>query len=272
MERIEVVLSTTHVDRHNERFSVGALESMVEQVQSNIFPMGVEHDPRIPPVGRIVDAELREREDGEYQVVGTVEIFESGDEIPSLDRDRTVPVRSPDTEGLQAVYDRSYRGEDDQQTIKELVEILGTEPKEEGKKSYEVLSVLTIAGLFMVGRIAGGFFKEMGADAYKSFKSKVKGLLDRKADERDERLMKFNPTVKVDDRLVEIEVILTNPTDDEIESFFEEGLQELDDIIPNHIRDESINKIVYEYEGRSITVNFGLREDGIPVSFPSSNS
>lgn len=272
MERNEVILSTTQIDRQNEKFSVDALESMVEQIKSSLYPMGVEHDPRIPPVGRIVDARLRERDDGEYEVVGIVEMFDSPESDPPSVDGRTFPVREPKSKTPQLIYDRSYRDDEDQKTIEEVADILDSRPIEEGKKSYEVLSALTIAGSFALGGIASGFFKSLGEDAYEALKSKIKELLDRKKSERDEYLFRFNPTIEIDDRLVEIDVILTNPSEDDIESFFEDGIPELDNVIPGHVQNENVKKVVYEYEDKSVTVKFGVRKDCVPLTPVSPDS
>lgn len=234
--------------------------------------MGVEHDPRIPPIRRIVDARLREREDGEYEVVGIVEMFDSLESDPPVIDGRPFPVREPESKTPQLIYDRSYRGNEDQRIIEEAAEILNSQPIEEGKKSFEVLSALTIAGSFALGAIASGFFKTLGEDANEALKSKIKELLNRKKSERDEYLFRFNPTIEIDDRLVEVDVILTNPSEDDIESFFEDGLRELDDIVPNHVQDEDVKKIVYEYEDKSVILKFGVRKDCVPLTPISPDS
>ncbi|MFB6230477.1 MAG: hypothetical protein ABEL04_04900 [Salinibacter sp.] len=270
MKEIQAVLATTHVDRHGEKFARSALQGMAERIESKVVPMGVEHDPRVPPQGRIVDAELREREDGEYELVGVMEQFEEGDRVPFLDRE--IPIRQWGDDSPCVVYDRTYRTEQDQETINEIADLLGAESQREGKKAYEVLSVLTIAGKFVAGSIAAGFLAKVGADAYGALKSKVKELMDRKAEETEEYLFKFNPVVRINSRPVEVEVVLTNPTDEDIEAFFEEGIWELDEAISKHAREEAVKRVVYEYEDRTVTVNFCVRKDGAPLMPKSPQS
>jgi hypothetical protein len=53
-----------------------AVEGMVEQLQGRTLPMGVEHDPTQPPVGRILGGELVELDNGEVAVESTIEMFE----------------------------------------------------------------------------------------------------------------------------------------------------------------------------------------------------
>lgn len=270
MEEVQVVLATTHVDRHGEKFARSALEGMAEDLESKVVPMGIEHDPRVPPQGRIVDAWVQERDDGEHELIGVVEQFEQGDEVPLLDRE--IPIRNWGDGNLCVVYDRTYQREGNQEMIREIADLLGSEPRREGKKAWGVLSVLAVGGAFIAGSIASGFFEEIGADAYRLLKSKIKELMSRKAEEEDEYLFKFNPIVEVDGRLVEIEVVLTNPTDEDIEAFFEQGIWELDEIVPKHVQDESIKRIVYEYKDRAVTVEFGVRKDGAPLMPRSSQS
>ncbi len=89
--------------------------------------------------------------------------------------------------------------------------------------------------------------------------------MNRKAEETDERLLIFNPVVEVDGRLVEIKVILTNPTDEDIEKLFDDGLQKLDQILPKHITDNSVRCIVCKFEGQEIELRFGVRKDAAPL-------
>ncbi len=81
MKKVSAILATTHVDRHNEAFAVSALEGMVESLNRSYLPVGVEHDPRVPPIGRVISAEVRKRDDGEFEVAAEIEMFEPGDRV-----------------------------------------------------------------------------------------------------------------------------------------------------------------------------------------------
>ncbi len=269
MREKQVVLATTHVGRDNIEFARSALESTVEQLETEVIPMWIEHDPRIPPHGRIIDAEVREREDGEHELIGRVETYEEEDlkgegRIPLLDR--TIPVGIDEDESGEIIFfNRTFDGEADQRDISEISEALNAEATREEKRSFELLPVLKITGKYALGAIATGFLGKIGADVYDFFKEKVKELMNRKAEETDERLLIFNPVVEVDGRLVEIKVILTNPTDEDIEKLFDDGLQKLDQILPKHITDNSVRCIVYKFEGQEIELRFGVRKDAAPL-------
>jgi hypothetical protein len=73
----EVILATTHIDLHFERFTKNALEQMNEIINGDAKPLVTyDHDMAIPPAGKILESRIELREDGEYQLVATQEFFE----------------------------------------------------------------------------------------------------------------------------------------------------------------------------------------------------
>lgn len=58
MKYHKAITLTTHVDRHGDHFTREALVSMVDQIDKHYIPVNIEHDPRIPPQGRVVGAEV----------------------------------------------------------------------------------------------------------------------------------------------------------------------------------------------------------------------
>jgi hypothetical protein len=81
MRIIRTVMATTHVDRHNERLPLEALQSLKEHVDGAYLPFIFNHDPRCPPMGRVVRSEVTSLADGEHALEGEVEVFESGDSL-----------------------------------------------------------------------------------------------------------------------------------------------------------------------------------------------
>jgi hypothetical protein len=59
-----------------------AVEGMVEQLQGRTLPVGFEHDPTLPPVGRILGGKLIEVGNGEVAVESVIEIFECETRAP----------------------------------------------------------------------------------------------------------------------------------------------------------------------------------------------
>jgi len=133
---------TTHVDRHNERFAMSALEGMVNQANSSYIPMGVEHDPRFPPMGRITHAEISPLPDGEYAVKATFELFDV-DTLRS-DARRSIPLDVREIERFDVAYDRTSQANDARGDIAALAGLAGSEPREMGKKSVEPLAAARI--------------------------------------------------------------------------------------------------------------------------------
>jgi hypothetical protein len=89
MRTVRAVMATTHVDGHNERFSLEALQSMKQHISSAYLPFTFNHDPRCAPMGRVINAEIIALADGEHAIEAEVEVFEPG-RLPALDERRAV--------------------------------------------------------------------------------------------------------------------------------------------------------------------------------------
>ncbi|MCA9935039.1 MAG: hypothetical protein KC415_13990 [Anaerolineales bacterium] len=264
--RAKIRMITSHIDKHNERVSLSALQDLVGLINKQYTPMGVEHDPRIPPVGRVLSAYLEELEDGEFAVDGIAEIFEEGEEIEFRDDGREIPVGEL-SDRLRISPDRSFRNSDDQQLLEEMRALIDGELVPQIKKSVEPISLMILAASFAAGGIASGFLNKIGEDAWDLFKAKLIGLMNRKEQQNKERLLAFEFTVHQDDHLLYLETILANPTESDINKFLEEGLRRLDESTPRFFkRRHYLTKVVFEYKGDQLRVIFGLRKDGVPIS------
>lgn len=259
------IIATSHVDRHQDRMSRGALESLVEQINSQYIPVTVEHDPRNPPLGRIVQAELKELDDGELAVEAIVQFFEPGDKV-EFDEDRSLPIRMPD--GVQIIYDRSYSNEHDQMAIRDIAETVDGGSQEFVKKAIEPLSVLTIAVAVALGNFFGGFFEQVGADAWDLLKQKIKTLIQGRRDQGIDHLLSFQFYTKQDDDQLLVEIVLSNPDDDTIDAFFNSGIEDLDQFIPDLTEaDVRLRKMVLDYSTGRFSVLYGVRRDAAPLFF-----
>lgn len=71
------LLATTHVDGHGMRMSKEALDQAAAQINGPIVPgMGIEHDITLPPIGKLVKAEVRQLPDGEFGVFGEYLLYD----------------------------------------------------------------------------------------------------------------------------------------------------------------------------------------------------
>jgi hypothetical protein len=263
----KIRMITSHIDKQNEQMTLNALQDFARLINQQYTPMGVEHDPRIPPVGRVLSAYIEELEDGEFAVDGIAEIFEEGKEIEFKDDGRETPIREFG-ERLHICPDRSYRAPEDQQLLEEICSLVNGELTPQLKKSIEPISLLIIAASFIAGGIVSGFLNKIGEDTWDLFKAKIVELMRRKQQENKDRLLAFEFTVREGDQTLCLETILTNPSESEINKFMQLGLKELDKRTPRFFKHRHyLRKIVFEYKDGQLRVIFGLRKDGVPISF-----
>jgi len=272
MKIIEAITTTTHVDAHNEQLAREGIDLIVEATNKECIPIWVQHDPRIPPVGRFVSAEARQLPDGELAVVGKGEIWEPGESVPFLS-DQAMPLGKPDHDNLFIRCDRAFASEITAKVREELSALIGTTPEEEVKKAVDPLSILTLGGTFVAGAIAQGFISAMTTDAYNALKVRIKEIFRRRRDaqsERDEKketLLLFKAFVKDNETICVVDVILTDPSDADLDWFFEAGLHQLDDELSKALKNRGrIQRIVVGIEGHKVKIKYGVRSDAVPVA------
>lgn len=273
--RYTAIIANSLPDSHGDRLAKSALDQLAESVRTSLIPMNVEHDPRGGPCGRVVMAEVQERDDGEYEVAAEIEIFE--DDIEKIEDGREIVLnrRYPGGE-LIVTWDRSYRHETDQTLIKELADLMGAETTQEHKKAEEPLSILwLIAGFLGVAgsSFAAGFFGKMGSDSWDLAKKKVGQLMERKAKSHDEYLLIFSTQVghPFHEHVVEVDICLTNPTEDLIDAFWREGTIQLDSVLPLYVECSSeLRKLFFEYDNNGLRLEYGVRSDCAPIKFSQS--
>src|SRR5436190_1912965 len=72
-------VATTQADRQGEQAVANALIGMAEAINAHYIPFMTQHDPRLPPVGRIVDAHVEEIGGGHFALVAAVELWDATD-------------------------------------------------------------------------------------------------------------------------------------------------------------------------------------------------
>jgi hypothetical protein len=272
VERISAILATTHVDRHNEAIALSALEDMVRLVRSAYLPMWNNHDPRLPPLGRVVAAEVRELADGEHAVEAEIELFEEGDEVPIEPNGRRAVVAVQDSDRPTIGWDRAFAGSEDQAVVHEICTILGAEPQEQGKKALEPIAVLTIALTVAASNIAGGFLQKLGADAWDAAKSKLKSLFARRR-AAPAQLLCVAVTVELMGELRLVEVILSEPVESDIDSLSAEVIERAIELArAATIRNPHLLRFVFSYShADGLVVAFAVASNGVPLTFLPDN-
>jgi hypothetical protein len=97
-------------------------------------------------------------------------------------------------------------------------------------------------------------------------KEKLKDIYNRPEIQGQEKLFTFDTTITSGDKSVNVEVIITNPTVDDIQKFFDEGIKQLDQVLPHHFEgDNGFKRIVFEYKADSLEVKFAVLKNGVPV-------
>ena len=267
MRKIRTVMVTTHVDRYNDRFTHEALESMREQIRSSYLPFILNHDPRCPPLGRIIDAEIVTLADGEHALEAEVDLFEAGP-LPPLVGDRSIPLRALPSDSLVLTIDRTFSRPEFESAVAEISFLFGGSPQFEGKKALDPTAVLIIsAGALALGKFASSFFSRLGANAADALSARLKEIFaHRHTDEV--RLLRFELEFEHMGQRSRADVILSGPTEEEIERFLQEGLRQLDQLLPNYLGEiEGLVRYVFEYSNGDLTLQFAVRRDAVPV-FP----
>ena len=158
------IIATTHVDSHHFKLTKESLYDAARQQNEVYIPLTIEHDPRIPPVGRSESCEIVELDDGEWALVGTYGIFEDGDLYAPITSDRRIVCERQNPDKFAVKYDVSYQTTEGQNLINELAALSGETPHVGVKRSAEPISILTIVLGVIIGNILSGFFQKIGAD------------------------------------------------------------------------------------------------------------
>jgi hypothetical protein len=246
----------------------GALESAADVFNRNYVQMGVEHDPRQPPIGRFIEAWIEEQPDGVILLKGRGELFEESDKLPDS-VEKSIVEREHSEGPLQISFDRSYNSDEDQADINAIANRFGSKPRQEIKKALVPLSILTIGGAFILGGIASGFFGQIGADAYTFLKDKLVLLIKRQRSKSKEQLLIFEFTVMHKGQKLLVHTILSSPTDEQIEKFLKQAIYDLDAVVGSDAFSPKLHlsRLVYSYENDSLKFLYAVRKDGFPVSF-----
>jgi len=272
--RIKGIIATTHVDLQREKLALSALEGLVAQTNDRWIPLGMHHDPRIPPIGRVLRAELKQLDDGEWGVETESEIFEPG-EAPAVDPSRKYRPNLRPNGDVGVVFDFAYRNAEDAADIAALSKLLNSKskPRYEAKKAAEPITILTIAGGFVLGNITGGFFGQIGADAYEAAKEKLQSLLDRKRRVGSDTLLVYDWDVTKDGDVLKVKIVLTNPSASDIDWAFREGMHRLDEYLIEHfdaLRSQGARELLVDFEHEKINLKFAINEDCLPL-FPNDD-
>lgn len=245
---------------------MSALESGVRQVQGRLLPVWFNHDPRVPPLGRTVSAEVVPLEDGQFGLLATSEIFEPGDELSTLSDQREMALQHFDAGSITVVFDRSYRSAEDAALLAEIESIPSIKVRPYEKKAVEPLSVLLVALAFGASAFVGGLLNKAGSDAWDWLKPRVALLLSRRRQTLPEFLLVFEVQLQRHSGPLSIQCILTSPSEADVDLFWSAGLLSLEDLLPSLASTgPDIRRIVLHFEAGALVPGFAVRRDCVPL-------
>jgi hypothetical protein len=262
-------MATTHVDLDGDRLSLEALKSLVRQINETYLPMSVNHDIRNPTIGRLVSAEVVKMPDGEYAADGIAEMFEPSDTLASLAGDgRKMNIHTDDVETFLVYFDRGFADEKGRELLHELEELSGQKPQQTIKKALGPISILLIGvGILTLGEIGKGFFSKLGEDLYDKLKKTLANYYKQKVSA--DRVLDFRFSIQKNHRVIEVHVLISSPTEQTINDFFNEGITQIDKILGflNSESAKDVAQVVLQYKDKEITFSYAVRSDCVPLSF-----
>ena len=209
--------------------------------------------------------------DGEHSLEAEIEIFESGP-LPPLTGNRSMPVRELPKDSFSLTIDRSFSRHQFRAAVSAIEREFGTPVQFAGKKALEPLEVLIIgAGGFALREFAKAFFSRLTEDAAGLVLEKLKELFQHRNPDDDIPLLQFEFEFEHNGSSCRVEVILTGPSGADIDSFFQEGLHRLDQLLPSCLTGlDGIVKYVFSYSKGGLKFKFAVRRDAIPL-FPRTD-
>lgn len=256
-------------DIDGEIITPESLIDSVSQFDEGCIPLTLEHDIRNPPMGRVVSAEIVVLDDGTHLLQGEAEIFEETDDLNSLGNDgKAVKIYDKEIDKFLVSYDQTFKGEDAEELSREL-QGLGGEHGDFRQYSVDPVSVLIIAaGIFAIQGIANGFFSKLGEDIYEQFKSILQRYFAKISARKKENLLQFQFFVRTSsNRVVEVNVVMTNPSQQDLNGFFAYVPHQLDELLSNLRIDElDICQLIFSYEFTKLQLLYVLRSDGVPFN------
>lgn len=257
------ISATTHVDTNHCQLTKESLENAAKQHKKFYIPITIEHDPRIPPVGRVESAEVVELEDGEWGLEGTCAYFEEGDEDIPVTDGKTLVIERENPKRFKVMYDFSYDTPEGREVIKKLSEISGEKASLGIKRGLDPISILTIVVGFIAVNYAIGFLQKLGSDDVDKLKKILADYFKNKSGK--ERLLHWIMRTGINGQSVELGVIATNPDSNSINRFIETGLGNLDGALEKLNIEPNLARIVFEYKDGKLSHLYALRKDGITL-------
>ncbi|MEI6293032.1 MAG: hypothetical protein WCP36_05085 [Methanomicrobiales archaeon] len=271
MTRQSVRIATTHQVSDHQCVTLDDLKQHLDTIDHVIIPVYSVHDPRQPPIGRVISGVIVGLDDGEYALDVNVELF-GPDFIPksgTSEDKRVVMVNRPP--GKFGIWCNTRSSAPEKaEIIQEISNILGTPVSYRSSEEIlkEELPILIIGiGMLPFGYLAGTFSRRLDGEKVHQLEEKVTLLFTAPGTNLPDSLLIVDLDVTdKQKRSMVIEVIMTNPPGNDIRSFFSGGLGELDRILPPYFLSRlHPKKIVMNYRDGKFRVLYAIQKQGIPM-------
>jgi hypothetical protein len=252
------VVATTHVDNAHRKMTKNALEQLVKTSNKQYIRLTDEHDPRKMPIGRVIGCKLIQLEDGEYAAEAIFELYDGENPVED-DQEKFLTIEHvTENENITIHYDDSYLIGNKLDKVREL----NNQIKKHNdlllniKNSIEPISVLVLAGTFIVGKIFEGFLNKIGEDLYENFKNKLYEALETQ-NYRNEHVLQFSLDIKKETELYRANIFITNPRKEDIETVLKLGFKKLDLELEKYLNPK-IKEINIEFKNKKFEITYFL--------------
>ena len=136
-------------------------------------------------------------------------------------------------DSLVLTIDRVFSRPEYQDAVGTIAQELGTPVRFAAKKALDPIPVLIIsASGLALGSFVKSFFSRLGETAGDLVAQKIKEIFSPRQTRDDVPLLSFEFEFEHEGVSRRAEVILTNPSDEDIDSFLKNGLERLDRVLP----------------------------------------
>lgn len=242
-----------------------------KQYNEEYIPLTIEHDIRNPPIGRVISAEVVVLDDGTHLLQGEAEIFEESDDLETLPKNgKSIKIPAEEVDKFMVFSNQTFEEDQDVAELYQDLRKLGGRDlsREYREDSVEPLSLLVIGfGIFALQGISNGFFSKLGEDLYEKLKLILKKIFEKKS-LTEERLLQFQFFVNSNaGRAIEVNVVITNPSQKDIDNFFGFFSTKLETMLSELKLDNlDICRVVFSYEFTQLKLLYMLRSDGVPIT------
>jgi hypothetical protein len=266
-----VRIASTHQVPDHRTVTLDDLKQHLDTIDHVIIPVYSVHDPRQPPIGRVISGSIVGLDDGEYALDVNVELF-GPDFIPgrgNSEDKRVVMVNRP--RGKFGIWCNTISATPEKSVlIQEISNILSTPVSYRSSTEMlpEELPIMIIGiGMLPFGYIAGSFSRRLCSEKVTLLEKKVSLLYKATGKDLPESLLIIDLDVTdKQKRSLVIEVIMSNPPENDVKSFFSGGFGELDRVLPPYFLSRlHPEKIVMTYRDGRFRVLYAIQKQGIPM-------